>query len=215
MSVDYHATGSQVVDHPETGGTWKTSLRNSKRGARRPARVAGRSASPRSTSAASSRRASASRCSSTKAPSRSSTCSSSTAPASSAWRSRRSRRRRRHRLGPHRRPPRIRFRQGFHRLRWLALGGACRKDPESAGHGAAQPRADHRALRCRGARIQEGVAALGGYAEVFQRNVLASGVIPQISVIMGPCAGRRRLFPGHDRLHLHGARYELHVRHRP
>jgi propionyl-CoA carboxylase beta chain len=40
-----------------------------------------------------------------------------------------------------------------------------------------------------GARIQEGVAALGGYAEVFQRNVLSSGVIPQISVIMGPCAG--------------------------
>ncbi|WP_019962401.1 acyl-CoA carboxylase subunit beta [Woodsholea maritima] len=40
-----------------------------------------------------------------------------------------------------------------------------------------------------GARIQEGVDALGGYAEIFQRNVLASGVIPQISVIMGPCAG--------------------------
>ena len=40
-----------------------------------------------------------------------------------------------------------------------------------------------------GARIQEGVAALGGYGEVFQRNVLASGVIPQISMIMGPCAG--------------------------
>jgi propionyl-CoA carboxylase beta chain len=40
-----------------------------------------------------------------------------------------------------------------------------------------------------GARIQEGVASLGGYGEVFQRNVLASGVIPQISVIMGPCAG--------------------------
>lgn len=40
-----------------------------------------------------------------------------------------------------------------------------------------------------GARIQEGVASLGGYADVFQRNVLASGVIPQISVIMGPCAG--------------------------
>ena len=40
-----------------------------------------------------------------------------------------------------------------------------------------------------GARIQEGVAALGGYGEVFSRNVLASGVIPQISVIMGPCAG--------------------------
>jgi propionyl-CoA carboxylase beta chain len=40
-----------------------------------------------------------------------------------------------------------------------------------------------------GARIQEGVDALAGYGEVFQRNVLASGVIPQISVIMGPCAG--------------------------
>jgi propionyl-CoA carboxylase beta subunit len=40
-----------------------------------------------------------------------------------------------------------------------------------------------------GARIQEGVAALGGYGEVFYRNVIASGVIPQISLIMGPCAG--------------------------
>ena len=40
-----------------------------------------------------------------------------------------------------------------------------------------------------GARIQEGVASLAGYAEVFQRNIMASGVIPQISVIMGPCAG--------------------------
>ena len=40
-----------------------------------------------------------------------------------------------------------------------------------------------------GARIQEGVASLAGYADVFQRNVLASGVIPQLSLIMGPCAG--------------------------
>ena len=40
-----------------------------------------------------------------------------------------------------------------------------------------------------GARIQEGVVSLGGYAEVFKRNVLASGVIPQISLVMGPCAG--------------------------
>jgi len=40
-----------------------------------------------------------------------------------------------------------------------------------------------------GARIQEGVASLGGYAEIFLRNTLASGVIPQISAIMGPCAG--------------------------
>ena len=40
-----------------------------------------------------------------------------------------------------------------------------------------------------GARIQEGVASLGGYADVFQRNVMASGVVPQISLIMGPSAG--------------------------
>lgn len=40
-----------------------------------------------------------------------------------------------------------------------------------------------------GARIQEGVESLAGYAEIFQRNVMASGVIPQISLIMGPCAG--------------------------
>ncbi len=40
-----------------------------------------------------------------------------------------------------------------------------------------------------GARIQEGVASLAGYADVFQRNIMASGVVPQISLIMGPCAG--------------------------
>src|SRR6201988_1565510 len=40
-----------------------------------------------------------------------------------------------------------------------------------------------------GARIQEGVVSLAGYGEIFQRNVLASGVVPQISAIMGPCAG--------------------------
>src|SRR5439155_7777554 len=40
-----------------------------------------------------------------------------------------------------------------------------------------------------GARIQEGVASLGGYAEIFLRNVLSSGVVPQLSAILGPCAG--------------------------
>ena len=40
-----------------------------------------------------------------------------------------------------------------------------------------------------GARIQEGVVSLGGYADIFLKNTLASGVIPQISMIMGPCAG--------------------------
>jgi acetyl-CoA carboxylase carboxyltransferase component len=41
-----------------------------------------------------------------------------------------------------------------------------------------------------GARIQEGVVSLGGYAEIFWRNVQSSGVVPQISLILGPCAGR-------------------------
>jgi propionyl-CoA carboxylase beta chain len=40
-----------------------------------------------------------------------------------------------------------------------------------------------------GARIQEGVESLAGYADIFVRNVLTSGLVPQISVIMGPCAG--------------------------
>jgi propionyl-CoA carboxylase beta chain len=40
-----------------------------------------------------------------------------------------------------------------------------------------------------GARIQEGVVSLGSYGEIFRRNVLSSGVVPQISAIMGPCAG--------------------------
>ena len=40
-----------------------------------------------------------------------------------------------------------------------------------------------------GARIQEGVVSLGGYADIFLRNILASGVIPQLSLVMGPCAG--------------------------
>ena len=40
-----------------------------------------------------------------------------------------------------------------------------------------------------GARIQEGVVSLAGYSEIFLRNTLASGVVPQISAILGPCAG--------------------------
>ena len=66
-----------------------------------------------------------------------------------------------------------------------------------------------------GARIQEGVASLAGYAEVFQRNIMARGVVPQISVIMGPCAGGAVYSPGDDRLHLHGEGFQLHVRDRP
>jgi hypothetical protein len=65
-----------------------------------------------------------------------------------------------------------------------------------------------------GARIQEGVMSLGGYADIFLRNTLASGVVPQISAIMGPCAGGGRLLAGHHRLQCHGPEHELHVRDR-
>ena len=66
-----------------------------------------------------------------------------------------------------------------------------------------------------GARIQEGVASLGGYGEVFKRNVIASRRHPADQRHHGAVRRRRRLFAGDDRLHLHGARHELHVRHRP
>ena len=84
-----------------------------------------------------------------------------------------------------------------------------------------------------GARIQEGVASLAGYADIFLRNTLSSGVIPQISAIMGPCAGGAVYSPaltdfifmvkdtsylfvtGHHRFHLHDPRNFLHVRHWP
>ena len=65
-----------------------------------------------------------------------------------------------------------------------------------------------------GARIQEGVVSLGGYADIFLRNTLASGVVPQISVILGPVRRRRGVLAGDHRLHGHGRGHELHVRHR-
>jgi propionyl-CoA carboxylase beta chain len=77
---------------------------------------------------------------------------------------------------------------------FTVLGGSL-----SGAHAAKMTKIQDMALKARapivglfdagGARIQEGVDALGGYGEVFRRNVIASGVIPQISVIMGPCAG--------------------------
>ena len=66
-----------------------------------------------------------------------------------------------------------------------------------------------------GARIQEGVASLGGYADVFQRNVLASGVVPQISMIMGPCAGGAVYSPAMTDFIFMVKDTSLHVRHRP
>jgi len=64
-----------------------------------------------------------------------------------------------------------------------------------------------------GARIQEGVNSLAGYAEIFERNILASGVIPQISAIFGPCAGGAVLSCP-DRFHPDDRSEFLHVRYR-
>ena len=66
-----------------------------------------------------------------------------------------------------------------------------------------------------GARIQEGVAALGGYGEVFRRNVAASGRHSADLADHGAVRGRRCLFARDDGLHLHGAGHELHVRDGP
>ena len=62
-----------------------------------------------------------------------------------------------------------------------------------------------------GARIQEGVRSLGGYADIFYRNVLSSGVIPQISAIMGPCAGGAVYSPAMTDFTLDGGEYQLYV----
>ena len=62
-----------------------------------------------------------------------------------------------------------------------------------------------------GARIQEGVVSLAGYADIFYRNTRASGVIPQISAIMGPCAGGGGLFSCHYRLYSDGRKHFLYV----
>ena len=65
-----------------------------------------------------------------------------------------------------------------------------------------------------GARIQEGVASLGGYADIFLRNTLASGVVPQISAIMGPCAGGAVYSPAITDFNVMVKDTRLHVRDR-
>ena len=152
--------------------------------------AAARSASPRSTRRASSPRASASSSCSTRARSRSGTCSSSTAAPTSAW--------------PTESVPGDGVVTGYGIINgrlvfvfsqdFTVFGGSL-----SEAHAEKICKVMDHAMKVGvpviglndsgGARIQEGVASLGGYADVFQRNVLASGVIPQISLIMGPCAG--------------------------
>ena len=100
------------------------------------------------------------------------------------------RRRRGHRLRQDRRPPGGRLCPGFHRAGRLLL-----RSPVAQGlqdHGTGHGRAACPViglLDSGGARIQEGVRSLAAYGELFVRNVMASGVVPQISVQMGPCAG--------------------------
>ena len=62
-----------------------------------------------------------------------------------------------------------------------------------------------------GARIQEGVTSLGGYADIFQRNIIASGVVPQISAIFGPLCRRRCILTRIDRLYNNDPGYKLYV----
>jgi propionyl-CoA carboxylase beta chain len=94
-----------------------------------------------------------------------------------------------HRLRPHRRPPGLPLRAGFHRVRRIALGDQCGEDRQDHGSCREDGRARDRLNDSGGARIQEGVMSLAGYADIFLRNTLYSGVVPQISAIMGPCAG--------------------------
>ena len=65
-----------------------------------------------------------------------------------------------------------------------------------------------------GARIQEGVDALAGYGKIFYRNILLSGVVPQISIISGPCAGGGRLLTSAHGFHYPGAQRGADVHHR-
>ena len=99
-------------------------------------------------------------------------------------------RRRGHRLGPDQRPGGLRLLQGFHGLRRIAFRRARRRRSVKVQRQALKIGAPIIGLfDAGGARIQEGVESLAGYADIFLENTLASGVIPQISVIMGPCAG--------------------------
>ena len=92
--------------------------------------------------------------------------------------------------GLDRRPPGVCLRAGLHGLRRVAVRDQRRENREDHGSGDEALGAPVVGLNdSGGARIQEGVLSLGGYADIFLRNTLASGVIPQISAIMGPCAG--------------------------
>ena len=124
------------------------------------------------------------------------------------------RRRRGHRLGHRQRPQRLRLRQGFHRVRRLAVGDARAEDHQDPGHGDARAGADRRPVR----RRRRPHPGRRGGARRLRRSVQAQchrlGRHSADFGDHGPVRRRRRLFAGDDRFHLHGARHELHVRHR-
>jgi propionyl-CoA carboxylase beta chain len=94
-----------------------------------------------------------------------------------------------HRVGHRRWPHRLRVRRGLHRVRRVPGRGGQREDLQSAWTWRWTPAHRHRVEGLGRRPDPGGVLALDGYGEIFKRNVMASGVIPQISVIMGPCAG--------------------------
>ena len=81
------------------------------------------------------------------------------------------------------------FSQDFTVLGGVTGRGACPKNLQNHGHGARKWCAGHWPERQRRGTHPRGVVSLGGYADIFHRNVKASGVVPQLSLILGPCAG--------------------------
>ena len=150
-----------------------------------------RRASRSSTTKASSRRANGSSCCSMTARSWSSMPSSPIAPTDFGLEDQRYPDRwRRHRAWHDRWADGLRLQPGLHGLRRLAVRSACREDLQGHGSGHEGRRADHRARTIRAARAsRRGSSRSARYADIFLRNTLASGVVPQISVILGPCAG--------------------------
>ena len=108
------------------------------------------------------------------------------------------------------------FSPGLHRVRRRPRRGVRREDPQADGPRAQGRRAARSGLNDgAGARIQEGVVSLASYGGIFYRNVLASGVMPQITVILGPCAGGAVYSPAMTDFIFMVRETQPHVHHRP
>jgi propionyl-CoA carboxylase beta chain len=109
----------------------------------------------------------------------------------------------------------VRLRAGLHGLRRQPLGRLRLQDLQGDGPRDEGRRAGHRPQRLRRRAHPGGRRVLAGYADIFLRNTLASGVVPQISAIMGPCAGGAVYSPAITDFILMVERSELHVHHGP